>query len=106
MGRRRPLGATTTDQLRRNLAELDLDYAEELDPRLMPPSEKPAEYWSTQPASPGTSSEASPGPPFEPAGTAPEHEAVLGPAQQPADVRSVEEQDRKSGSGGERHHHA
>jgi aryl-alcohol dehydrogenase-like predicted oxidoreductase len=27
-------GATTTDQLRRNLAALDLDYAEELDHRL------------------------------------------------------------------------
>jgi aryl-alcohol dehydrogenase-like predicted oxidoreductase len=41
-------GATTTDQLRRNLAALDLDYAEELDHRLMPLSEKPAEYWSTR----------------------------------------------------------
>jgi hypothetical protein len=48
IGRRRPLGATTTDQLRRNLAALDLDYAEELDHRLMPLSEKPAEYWSTR----------------------------------------------------------
>jgi aryl-alcohol dehydrogenase-like predicted oxidoreductase len=41
-------GATTTDQLRRNLAAFDLDYAEELDDRLMPLSEQPAEYWSTR----------------------------------------------------------
>jgi aryl-alcohol dehydrogenase-like predicted oxidoreductase len=41
-------GATTTDQLGRNLAALELDYAEELDRRLMPLSEKPAEYWSTR----------------------------------------------------------
>jgi hypothetical protein len=41
-------GATTTDQLRRNLAAIDLDYAEELDHRLMPLSEKRAENWSTR----------------------------------------------------------
>jgi len=41
-------GATTTDQLRRNLAAFDVDYAEELDDRLLPLSEKPAEYWSTR----------------------------------------------------------
>ena len=41
-------GATTTDQLRRNLAALDVDYAEELDHRLTVLSEKRAEYWSTR----------------------------------------------------------
>jgi aryl-alcohol dehydrogenase-like predicted oxidoreductase len=43
-------GATTADQLRSNLAALDLDYGEELDDRLAALSEEPAEYWSARAA--------------------------------------------------------
>jgi aryl-alcohol dehydrogenase-like predicted oxidoreductase len=45
-------GATTADQLRSNLAALDLDYSEELDDRLATLSEEPAEYWSARAALP------------------------------------------------------
>jgi aryl-alcohol dehydrogenase-like predicted oxidoreductase len=45
-------GATTVEQLRSNLAALDLDYDEELDRRLASLAEEPAEYWSTRAALP------------------------------------------------------
>jgi aryl-alcohol dehydrogenase-like predicted oxidoreductase len=45
-------GATTADQLRSNLAALDLDYREELDHRLATLSEEPADYWSARAALP------------------------------------------------------
>jgi aryl-alcohol dehydrogenase-like predicted oxidoreductase len=45
-------GATTADQLRSNLAALDLDYGDELDDRLAALSEEPAEYWSARAALP------------------------------------------------------
>jgi aryl-alcohol dehydrogenase-like predicted oxidoreductase len=45
-------GATTVDQLRSNLAALDLGYDEELDRRLTPLVEEPARYWSTRAALP------------------------------------------------------
>jgi aryl-alcohol dehydrogenase-like predicted oxidoreductase len=45
-------GATTADQLRSNLAALDLDYDEELDHRLAALREEPAEYWSARGALP------------------------------------------------------
>jgi aryl-alcohol dehydrogenase-like predicted oxidoreductase len=41
-------GATTVDQLHSNLAGLDLDVDDELDRRLAPLVEDPAEYWSTR----------------------------------------------------------
>lgn len=43
-------GATTVEQLRSNLAALDFDYDEELDHRLAPLREEPAEYWSARAA--------------------------------------------------------
>jgi aryl-alcohol dehydrogenase-like predicted oxidoreductase len=45
-------GATTVDQLRSNLASLDVDYDEELDRRLAPLVEERAQYWSTRAALP------------------------------------------------------
>jgi aryl-alcohol dehydrogenase-like predicted oxidoreductase len=45
-------GATTVEQLRSNLAALDLDYDEELDCRLASLAEEPAGYWSTRAALP------------------------------------------------------
>jgi aryl-alcohol dehydrogenase-like predicted oxidoreductase len=41
-------GATTVEQLRSNLAALDLGYDEELDRRLLTLAEEPAQYWSTR----------------------------------------------------------
>ena len=41
-------GATTVDQLRSNLAALDLDYDDELDRRLAPLVEEPRRYWATR----------------------------------------------------------
>jgi aryl-alcohol dehydrogenase-like predicted oxidoreductase len=41
-------GATTVEQLRANLATLDVDYDDELDRRLAPLAEEPDEYWSTR----------------------------------------------------------
>jgi aryl-alcohol dehydrogenase-like predicted oxidoreductase len=41
-------GATTVEQLRANLATLDVDYDNELDRRLEPLAEEPDEYWSTR----------------------------------------------------------
>jgi aryl-alcohol dehydrogenase-like predicted oxidoreductase len=41
-------GATTVEQLRANLATLDVDYNDELDRRLAPLAEEPDEYWSTR----------------------------------------------------------
>jgi aryl-alcohol dehydrogenase-like predicted oxidoreductase len=41
-------GATTVEQLRSNLAALDVGYDEELDRRLARLAEEPAEYWSTR----------------------------------------------------------
>jgi aryl-alcohol dehydrogenase-like predicted oxidoreductase len=45
-------GATTVEQLQSNLAALDLRYDEELDRRLAPLVEKPAQYWSARAALP------------------------------------------------------
>jgi aryl-alcohol dehydrogenase-like predicted oxidoreductase len=45
-------GATTVEQLRSNLAALDVDYDEELDGRLAPLTEGPDRYWSTRGALP------------------------------------------------------
>lgn len=45
-------GATTVEQLRSNLAALDLDYDEELDRRLTALAEDPGRYWSTRAALP------------------------------------------------------
>jgi aryl-alcohol dehydrogenase-like predicted oxidoreductase len=45
-------GATTVEQLRSNLAALDVDYDEELDGRLAPLTEDPERYWSTRGALP------------------------------------------------------
>ena len=45
-------GATTVEQLRSNLAALDVDYDEELDRRLGPFTEEPDRYWSTRGALP------------------------------------------------------
>jgi aryl-alcohol dehydrogenase-like predicted oxidoreductase len=45
-------GATTVEQLRSNLAALDLDYDEALASRLAQVAEEPAEYWSTRAALP------------------------------------------------------
>jgi aryl-alcohol dehydrogenase-like predicted oxidoreductase len=45
-------GATTADQLRSNLAALDLDYDKELDDRLVMLSEEPAKYWAARAALP------------------------------------------------------
>jgi aryl-alcohol dehydrogenase-like predicted oxidoreductase len=45
-------GATTVDQLRSNLAALDLDYDEELDRRLVTLAEEPDQYWSARAALP------------------------------------------------------
>jgi aryl-alcohol dehydrogenase-like predicted oxidoreductase len=41
-------GATTVEQLRSNLAALDIDYDDELDRRLRPLAEKPVQYWETR----------------------------------------------------------
>jgi aryl-alcohol dehydrogenase-like predicted oxidoreductase len=41
-------GATTVEQLRSNLAALDVDYDDDLDRRLAPLAEEPDEYWSTR----------------------------------------------------------
>jgi aryl-alcohol dehydrogenase-like predicted oxidoreductase len=41
-------GATTVEQLRSNLAALDVGYDEELDRRLAPLTEEPDRYWSTR----------------------------------------------------------
>lgn len=45
-------GATTVEQLRSNLAALDVDYDEELDGRLAQLTEDPDRYWSTRGALP------------------------------------------------------
>jgi aryl-alcohol dehydrogenase-like predicted oxidoreductase len=45
-------GATTADQLRSNLAALDLDYDEQLEHRLAALREGPAKYWSARAALP------------------------------------------------------
>jgi aryl-alcohol dehydrogenase-like predicted oxidoreductase len=45
-------GATTVEQLRSNLTALGVDYDEELDRRLAPLAEEPAQYWSTRAALP------------------------------------------------------
>ncbi len=45
-------GATTVEQLRSNLAALDLDYVDEVDRRLAPLTEEPDRYWSTRGALP------------------------------------------------------
>ncbi|HZB35093.1 MAG TPA: aldo/keto reductase [Gaiellaceae bacterium] len=45
-------GATTVEQLRSNLAALDLGYDEELDRQLTSLAEEPTEYWSTRAALP------------------------------------------------------
>jgi aryl-alcohol dehydrogenase-like predicted oxidoreductase len=45
-------GATTVEQLRSNLAALDVDWDEELDRRLAPLVEEPGRYWSTRAALP------------------------------------------------------
>lgn len=45
-------GATTVEQLRSNLAALDVDYDDELDRRLAPLTEEPDRYWSTRGALP------------------------------------------------------
>jgi aryl-alcohol dehydrogenase-like predicted oxidoreductase len=45
-------GATTVEQLRSNLAALDVDYDDELDRQLEPLVEEPAEYWATRSALP------------------------------------------------------
>jgi aryl-alcohol dehydrogenase-like predicted oxidoreductase len=45
-------GATTVEQLRSNLAALDVDYDHELDRRLAPLTEEPDRYWSTRGALP------------------------------------------------------
>jgi aryl-alcohol dehydrogenase-like predicted oxidoreductase len=45
-------GATTVEQLRSNLAALDVDYDEELDGRLARLTEDPDRYWSTRGALP------------------------------------------------------
>jgi aryl-alcohol dehydrogenase-like predicted oxidoreductase len=45
-------GATTVEQLRSNLAALDVDYEEEVDRRLAPLTEEPDQYWSTRAALP------------------------------------------------------
>ena len=45
-------GATTVDQLRSNLTALSVDYEDELDRRLAPLVEEPAQYWSTRAALP------------------------------------------------------
>jgi aryl-alcohol dehydrogenase-like predicted oxidoreductase len=45
-------GATTVEQLRSNLAALDVDYDRELDRRLAPLTEEPDRYWSTRGALP------------------------------------------------------
>jgi aryl-alcohol dehydrogenase-like predicted oxidoreductase len=41
-------GATTVEQLRSNLAALEVGYDEELDRRLAPLAEEPERYWSTR----------------------------------------------------------
>ena len=45
-------GATTEEQLRSNLAALDVEYDDELDRRLAALAEEPAQYWSTRAALP------------------------------------------------------
>lgn len=45
-------GATTVEQLRSNLAALDIDYDDELDRRLRPLAEEPVQYWETRAALP------------------------------------------------------
>ena len=45
-------GAATVEQLRSNLAALDVDYDDELDRRLAPLAEEPDRYWSTRAALP------------------------------------------------------
>ena len=45
-------GATTVEQLRSNLAALDVDYDDELDRRLAPLAEEPHRYWRTRAALP------------------------------------------------------
>ena len=45
-------GATTVEQLRSNLAALDLGYDEELDRQLTSLAQEPTEYWSTRAALP------------------------------------------------------
>jgi aryl-alcohol dehydrogenase-like predicted oxidoreductase len=45
-------GATTVEQLRSNLAALEVDYDHELDRRLAPLTEEPDRYWSTRGALP------------------------------------------------------
>ncbi|HET6643410.1 MAG TPA: aldo/keto reductase [Gaiellaceae bacterium] len=45
-------GATTVEQLQSNLAALDVKWEEELNRRLAPLAEKPAQYWTTRAALP------------------------------------------------------
>lgn len=45
-------GATTTEQLRSNLTALDVAYDDELDRRLTPLVDDPAQYWATRAALP------------------------------------------------------
>jgi aryl-alcohol dehydrogenase-like predicted oxidoreductase len=45
-------GATTVEQLQSNLAALDVEWDEELDRRLAPLAEEPAQYWETRAALP------------------------------------------------------
>jgi aryl-alcohol dehydrogenase-like predicted oxidoreductase len=45
-------GATTVEQLQSNLAALEVDWDEELDRRLAPLAEEPAQYWETRAALP------------------------------------------------------
>jgi aryl-alcohol dehydrogenase-like predicted oxidoreductase len=45
-------GATTVEQLQSNLAALDVKWDEELNRRLAPLAEKPAQYWTTRAALP------------------------------------------------------
>jgi aryl-alcohol dehydrogenase-like predicted oxidoreductase len=45
-------GATTVEQLESNLAALDVEWDEELDRRLAPLAEEPAQYWTTRAALP------------------------------------------------------
>jgi aryl-alcohol dehydrogenase-like predicted oxidoreductase len=45
-------GATTAEQLQSNLAALEVGYNDELESRLAPRTEEPADYWSTRAALP------------------------------------------------------
>ncbi|HXV03878.1 MAG TPA: aldo/keto reductase [Gaiellaceae bacterium] len=45
-------GATTVEQLQSNLAALEVDWDDELDRRLAPLAEEPAQYWTTRAALP------------------------------------------------------